>query len=80
MTKRTQIKQHIHTMEEIGNIMAAMKNLALIEINKITKYIFTQEKVAQTIHDVGADFLGAYPEGFIQMQPEKNCCLYPYWL
>lgn len=68
MTKRAELKKHVHTLEEISNIMSAMKNLALIEINKISKYIPTQDRVMQTINEVGTDFLSSYPEYFTDIQ------------
>ena len=61
MTKRSQLKEHLHTLEEIGNIMTAMKNLCSIEMNKITKFLLPQEKVIKTIQAVSSDFLSFYP-------------------
>lgn len=61
MTKRSQLKDHLHTLEEIGNIMTAMKNLCSIEINKITKFLSMQEKVIKTIREMSSDFLSFYP-------------------
>ncbi|WP_040535299.1 F0F1 ATP synthase subunit gamma [Legionella drancourtii] len=61
MTKRSQLKDHLHTLEEIGNIMTAMKNLCSIEMNKITKFLLMQEKVIKTIQEVSNDFLSFYP-------------------
>lgn len=72
MTKRAQLKEHIHTLEEIGDIMTAMKNLALIEINKINKFLSMQEKTLGTIKDVGEDFFHFYPQLFPNMQEEQS--------
>ena len=61
MTKRTRLKGHLHTMEEIGDIMNAMKNLCFIEMNKITKVLSMQAQVMQGLHEVSRDFLSFYP-------------------
>jgi F-type H+-transporting ATPase subunit gamma len=61
MTKRSQLKDHLHTLDEIGNIMTAMKNLCSIEMNKITKFLSMQEQVIKTIQEVSRDFLSFYP-------------------
>lgn len=71
MTKRSQIKEHLQTLDEIANIMTAMKNLSLIEINKITMFIATQERVIKIINNVGADFLDSYPIYAARMQVEQ---------
>jgi F-type H+-transporting ATPase subunit gamma len=61
MTKRNQLKNHLHTLEDLGNIMMSMKNLCSIELNKMTRCLPRQEKVMQTIRHVGHDFFSAYP-------------------
>lgn len=61
MTKRAQLKDNLHTLEDIGNIMTAMKNLCSIEISKMTKFLSMQDKVMKTINDVTSDFFSAYP-------------------
>lgn len=64
MSKLAHLKEHIHALEDIHNIMKAMKNHALFEINKMTKYISTHEKSIKTIKDVGSDFFSFYPSYF----------------
>lgn len=61
MTKRAQLKDNLHTLEDIGNIMTAMKNLCSIELSKMTKFLSMQDKAMQTINDVKSDFISAYP-------------------
>ncbi|HAU2544133.1 TPA: F0F1 ATP synthase subunit gamma [Legionella pneumophila] len=61
MTKRTKLKEHLHTLEEIGHIMTAMKNLSLIELGKITQCLSMQDNVIKTISEVSHDFLSFYP-------------------
>ncbi len=73
MTKRTQLKGHINTLNEIGNIMTAIKNLSLIEINKLTKFLITQERVIETNKEVGKDFLSFHPVLFERLQSSRPC-------
>ncbi len=68
MTKRTKLKEHLHTLEEIGNIMTAMKNLSLIEIGKITTFLSMQDKVIRTIREASSDFLSFYPISLMNQQ------------
>ncbi|AWN72390.1 F0F1 ATP synthase subunit gamma [Legionella anisa] len=61
MTKRIKLKDHLHTLEDIGNIMTAMKNLCSIELNKITRFLSIQNNAIKTIREVSNDFLSFYP-------------------
>lgn len=85
MTKRTKLKEHLHTIEEIGDIMIAMKNLCFIEMNKITKVLSMQAQVMQTLREMSRDFLsfypifpirkqGVYPEIYILIGSERGFC------
>lgn len=71
MSKRAQLKEHIHTLEEIGNIMTALKNLSLMEINKAGRFISAQERVNETIKAAGRDFLYHYPDFLTYMHMGK---------
>ncbi len=61
MSKLTRLKEHIHALDDINNIMKAMKNHALFEINKMSKYISMQDNSINTIKEVGQDFFKFYP-------------------
>lgn len=56
MTKRSQLKYYLHSLMDIGNIMTAMKNLSLIEVNKITKFLINQGHVVKSLEQVGQTF------------------------
>lgn len=71
MSKRIKLKEHLHSLDEISNIMTAMKNLALIEINKIARFIAMQERVTRTVKAVGRDFLSHYPNLLTRIQSDK---------
>lgn len=60
--KKTHLKEYITALEEINNIMAAMRNLALLEINKITRFLSTQEQAIKTLEDVYSDFTYFFPQ------------------
>jgi F-type H+-transporting ATPase subunit gamma len=62
MSKRRDIEDHIHSLGEISTIMSAMKNLALMEIQKLTRLLSAQERVVTSMQEAGADFLMFYPE------------------
>ncbi len=68
MSKLTRLKEHIHALDDINNIMKAMKNHALFEINKMTKYISTQDNSINTIKEVGRDFFKFYPAYFEMLE------------
>lgn len=75
MTKRVQLKEHIQTLDQIGDIMTAMKNLSLIEINKVTKCVSMQEQIVNSIKAVGKDFLYFYPN-LLPLIQVKNPSIY----
>ena len=62
MSKRRDIEGHIRSLEEIGDIMGAMKNLAVMETQKLMRLLSAQERVVSTMHAAGTDFLRFYPE------------------
>ena len=62
MSKRRDIEGHIRSLDEIGDIMGAMKNLAVMETQKLTRLLSAQERVVSTMHAAGTDFLRFYPE------------------
>jgi F-type H+-transporting ATPase subunit gamma len=62
MSKRRDIEDHIRSLGEISAIMSAMKNLALMEIQKLTRLLSAQERVVTSMQEAGADLLMFYPE------------------
>ena len=57
MSKRHEIKSRIATLDEIRNILNAMKNLALLEIRKLDIFLTTQQRVVSSIEAASQDFL-----------------------
>lgn len=44
MTKKMRFKAHLQTLNKIGTMMTAMRNLSFIEMNRVTQCVATQEK------------------------------------
>ncbi|WP_392537216.1 FoF1 ATP synthase subunit gamma [Legionella sp. 227] len=68
MTKKTRFKAHLQTLNKIGTMMTAMRNLSFIEMNRVTKCLATQEKMNAMIQQMGIDFLSSYPQLLTQME------------
>jgi F-type H+-transporting ATPase subunit gamma len=62
MSKRRDIENHIRSLGEISEIMGAMKNLAVMEIQKLSRLLSAQERVVTSLQEAGTDFLTFYPE------------------
>lgn len=60
MSKLTELKSQIHTIGEIETILSAMKNLAVIELNKVSRLAQAQERAAETLTAALADFEAFY--------------------
>lgn len=56
MSRLSDLKSKIHTLSEIQSILGAMKNLAVIEMSKVGKLMYAQEKMSQTIDAALAEF------------------------
>ncbi len=60
MGKQGELKERLATLDEIGGIMNAMKNLALLETQKLTVFQSTQRRTLASIEAAAQDFLGFY--------------------
>lgn len=56
MSKRSELKTRIHTLGEIKSILNAMKNLSVIEMNKVSRYLGAQNELAQAIQAALGDY------------------------
>ncbi|MCW8400322.1 F0F1 ATP synthase subunit gamma [Legionella sp. PATHC038] len=68
MTKKTRFKAHLQTLNKIGTMMTAMRNLSFIEMNRVTKCLATQERMNAMIQQMGSDFLSSYPQLLTQVE------------
>ena len=62
MSKRGQIQKHLGTLNDIGGIMGAMKNISLMETHKLARFLAHQHRVLAGIEATAADFLTHHPE------------------
>lgn len=61
MSRGRKLKQHLHQLQEIRDIMDAMKNLAFVENHKLDKLINNQRQLVEELEIIAADFLNFYP-------------------
>ncbi len=62
MTRRHEIEQHLHSMQDISEIMNSMKNLSLMETRKLSRFLSSQQRVVKSTEQAAKDFLTAYPQ------------------
>ena len=62
MTRRRDIEKHRRSLDEIRDIMSAMKNLAYMETRKMSGFIDTQHAVVNHIETVAVEFLSFNPD------------------
>ncbi|MDH3342823.1 MAG: F0F1 ATP synthase subunit gamma [Gammaproteobacteria bacterium] len=66
MTRRRDIEKHRRSLNEIREIMSAMKNLSYMEMHKISNFIDAQQAVVKNIETAAADFLSFNPEALTE--------------
>ena len=72
MSKRRDIETQLRSLNEIKEIMGAMKNLALMEEHRLARFLDTQRRVVATIEAAAADFLLFHPELFPREEESRN--------
>lgn len=60
MSRRRELQKRAAGLGEIEGIMIAMKNLAFMEIQKLTRFIVTQLNVVTSIETIASDFTNHY--------------------
>jgi len=61
MSQSRELQLHIAQMEEIRSILNAMKNLAFMEIHKLSRFQAMQGQAVANIENAAMDFLNFYP-------------------
>ncbi len=61
MSRRHSIDTLLHSLEDIGKIMASMKNLSYMETRKLARFLDSQRRVVAGINAAARDFLAHYP-------------------
>ncbi|MCL5260536.1 MAG: F0F1 ATP synthase subunit gamma [Gammaproteobacteria bacterium] len=72
MTKQSKITSHLNSLRNIRVIITAMKNLALIETAKISRFLPLQTKLVSNIESVATDFFSFYPQYLANIKQEKT--------
>ena len=62
MSRRRELDDRLHALRDINGILRAMKNLALMEQQKLTRFLTTQRRVVDGIQAAAEDFFMFYPE------------------
>ncbi|MBQ0720981.1 MAG: F0F1 ATP synthase subunit gamma [Gammaproteobacteria bacterium] len=75
MSRRRELEQHRHRLDETREIMSSMKALAFMETRKLTTFIDAQRAVVDHIHRVAEDFLNFYPDSLHQAPQPKQVYL-----
>lgn len=85
MSKMSDIRLRIHTLDEIRSILDAMKNLSIVELNKVAHHQASQEAMADSIERALDDFERSFeflfrnrktenPELYILVGSERGFC------
>ena len=75
MSKRRDVEGRLHALGEIKDILSAMKNLSMMEVRKLTRFLATQRRVVESIESAAADFLGFYRYLIFEADKRRNVCL-----
>ncbi|MCP9450353.1 MAG: F0F1 ATP synthase subunit gamma [Nitrospira sp.] len=84
MSKRHELSGRIQALSDIKGILNAMKNLALMEVHKLSRFLSAQQRVVGGIEEAAADFFrfhpallpsmeGAFP-AFLLIGSERGFC------
>jgi len=75
MSQSHELQRHINQLEEIRTILNAMKNLAFMEIHKLSRYQIMQGQAVVNIEETAMDFLTFYPVQFSGKDHARHICL-----
>jgi F-type H+-transporting ATPase subunit gamma len=75
MMKHREVDDHVQALRDIAGILGAMKNFALMETQKLARYLSTQRRVVDTIEAAAGDFLTYYPAGIHRLVRGKPVIL-----
>ncbi|MGR9100555.1 MAG: F0F1 ATP synthase subunit gamma [Gammaproteobacteria bacterium] len=74
MSRSRELRQHIRQLKEIRNILNSMKNMALMETSKLSRFLALQSRVVENIETAAADFIAHYP--LIDCPPDTHPQVY----
>ncbi|MGD9895955.1 MAG: F0F1 ATP synthase subunit gamma [Candidatus Methylacidiphilaceae bacterium] len=62
MSRRREILHYRRSLQEIGEIMKAMKNMALVEVRKLAKFAGVQRDLIRALEEMARVFFRSHPE------------------
>lgn len=71
MSKRRDLETRIRGLNDIKEIMNAMKNLSLMETHRLARFLDTQRRVVASVESAAADFLG-FHTGLLPSEEESR--------
>lgn len=71
MSKRQELAERIEALTDIKGILNAMKNLALMEVHKLSRFLLAQQRVVGGIEEAAADFFRFHPS---LLPPAEGAC------
>ncbi len=71
MSKRRDLETRIRGLNDIKEIMSAMKNLSLMETHRLARFLDTQRRVVASVESAAADFLG-FHTGLLPSDEEES--------
>lgn len=74
MSRRREIEASLRSFGEIRDILSAMKNIALMEVHRIGRFLLMQQRVVAGIEAAGSDFAAFYPDLF-PGGPSREVCV-----
>ena len=67
MSRRRELDDRLHALRDINGILRAMKNLALMEQQKLARFLTTQRRVVDSLEAAAEDFFTFYPAAARQL-------------
>ena len=62
MAGRRELEQRLHALGDIDAILGVMKNLALMESGKISRFLVAQQEMAASLEAIAAEFVTCCPQ------------------
>jgi F-type H+-transporting ATPase subunit gamma len=75
MTRRRELEQHRHTLDETREILDSMKTLAYMETRKLDRGLDGQRALVAQIETMASDFLSFYPDKLARYRGSKRIYL-----
>lgn len=72
MSRRAQVQRRLKMLDELGGVMAAMKNLSMMETVKLARLVDCQRRVHQSIAVAVSEFLHHYPDALPAVAPSAQ--------